>query len=52
MPSGARSAIILDRVGVRPQRLLDGGYEFRAATLEEALRHCLGHDAPSVSESA
>jgi uncharacterized protein (TIGR01777 family) len=41
---------VLASTGARPARLLDAGYRFRAATLEETLRHCLGRGASSVSE--
>lgn len=33
---------VLGSVGARPARLLAQGYDFRAPTLEQALRHCLG----------
>lgn len=43
-------ATVLGSVGARPARLLERGYAFRAPSLEEALRHCLGRGAESVSE--
>jgi len=44
-------ATVLASTGARPARLLDRGYRFLAPTLEEALRHCQGRDAASVSEA-
>jgi uncharacterized protein (TIGR01777 family) len=45
-------ATVLGSVGARPERLQACGYPFRAPTLEQALRHCLGRGAESVSEPA
>jgi uncharacterized protein (TIGR01777 family) len=37
--------LLLSSTRVEPRRLLDSGYEFRHASLEDALRHMLGRNA-------